>query len=389
MGQIASYRKHMMNADSYQDLCQPIWDRLIHRIQHRFARRETFQRMQRYVQGLMSQVKRRNGWQLAEQMGEPTPDGMQRLLNTARWDVDSVRDDIQSYAVEVLGNEQAIGVIDETGFLKKGDKTAGVKRQYSGTAGRIENCQIGVFLAYSNRQEHTLIDRELYLPQEWVADEKRRRAAHVPESVSFQTKPALARQMLERAQTNGVQFEWVTADSLYGSDRRLRLWLEEQQQPFVMAVRRDEALWSGFEQQRVDVLVERLTEADWQRLSAGDGAKGPRLYDWAALTLPRWRQDLTWIHALLVRRSLSDPSAIAYYVVFAPVDTTLHQWVHVAGQRWTLEERFEHAKDELGLDQYEVRSYHGWHRHITLVMLAQLFLNALRLAAQQAEKNAP
>lgn len=376
-----------MNADLYQELYQQTQHRLMHRIQHRFARIETFHRAQRYMEGLMSQIKRRNGWQLAEQIGDQTPDGVQRLLNTARWDVDGVRDDLQTESVNVLGHEEAVGVIDETGFLKKGDKSAGVKRQYSGTAGRVENCQIGVFLAYTTGTGHTLIDRELYLPKDWGADEVRREAAHIPDTVAFQTKPALARQMLERAQVNGVGFKWVTADSVYGSDRRLRLWLEDQQQPFVMAVKRDEALWCGFEQKRADGLLERVTAVDWHRLSAGNGAKGPRWYDWAALTLPRWQQDPAWVHALLVRRSLTNPQEVAYYVVFAPTETSLQDWVRVAGQRWTVEESFEHAKDELGLDQYEVRSYHGWYRHVTLVMLAQLFLNELRLTAQQTEKN--
>lgn len=240
-------------------------------------------------------------------------------------------DDLQTEAVKVLGDKESVGVIDETGFLKKGEQSAGAKRQYSGTAGRVENCQIGVLLAYTTATGHTLIDRELYLPRDWAADEVRRGATHIPDSVSFATKPALARQMLMRAHANGVRFKWVTADSVYGSDRRLRLWLEDHQQPFVMAVRRDEALWCGFEQQRADELGKRLDEGDWYRLSAGNGARGPREYDWAALTLPRYQQDLVWVHALLVRRSLPDPGAIAYYVVYAPGDTTMHEWVRVAG----------------------------------------------------------
>jgi SRSO17 transposase len=376
-----------MDFETYPALYPQAWHRLVHRIQHRFARVETYQRAQRYMQGLMSQVKRRNGWQLAEQIGDATPDGVQRLLNTARWDVDGVRDDLRINAVEVLGSEEVVGVIDETGFLKKGDKSAGVKRQYSGTAGRIENCQIGVFLAYTTSLGHTLVDRELYLPKEWVADEARRAEAHIPQPVTFQTKPALARHMLEGARESGMRFNWVTGDSLYGSDRRLRLWLEEQSQAFVLAINCNEALWCGIQQQRADVLAQGFWETDWHRLSAGDGAKGPRLYDWAAMPLPRWGQDPDWQHALLVRRSLSNPDDVVYYVVFAPAETTLHDWVRVAGRRWTIEESFEHAKDELGLDEYEVRHYHGWYRHITLVMLAQLFLNALRLQAQQAEKN--
>jgi len=376
-----------MDFETYPALYQQERYRLMHRIQHRFARIETYERAQRYMQGLMSQIKRRNGWQLAEQIGDATPDGVQRLLNTARWDADGVRDDLGAYAVEVLGSEDAVGVIDETGFVKKGDKSAGVKRQYSGTAGRIENCQIGVFLAYTTTLGHTLVDRELYLPKEWATDEARQAEAHIPQSVTFQTKPALARQMLQRAREGGMQLDWVTGDSIYGSDRRLRLWLEEQWQPFVLAVNCNEALWCGMQQQRADVLAQGFSETDWHRLSAGDGAKGPRLYDWAAMSLPRWGQEPYWQHALLLRRSLSNPADVTYYVVFAPAETTLHDWVDVAGRRWTIEESFEHAKDELGLDEYEVRHYHGWHRHITLVMLAQLFLNALRLQAQQAEKN--
>jgi SRSO17 transposase len=376
-----------MDFETYPALYEQEWQRLVHRIQHRFARVETYQRAHRYMQGLMSQIKRRNGWQLAEQIGDATPDGVQRLLNTARWDADGVRDDLRTNVVEVLGSEAAVGVIDETGFLKKGDKSAGVKRQYSGTAGRIENCQIGVFLAYTTPLGHTLVDRELYLPKEWATDEARRAEAHIPQSVTFQTKPALAQHMLERARAGGMRFNWVTGDSIYGSDRRLRLWLEEQPQPFVLAINCNEALWCGMQQQRADVLAQGFSETDWHRLSAGDGAKGPRLYDWAAMPLPRWRQDPNWQHALLVRRSLSNPDAVAYYVVFAPAETTLHDWVDVAGRRWPIEESFQHAKDELGLDEYEVRHYHGWYRHITLVMLAQLFLNGLRLQAQQAEKN--
>lgn len=377
-----------MEPATYQLIQQREWRTFTHRFQHRFARIEAFQRAQYYVQGLMSSVKRRNGWQLAEQMGEARPDGVQRLLNTARWDVEGMRDDLQGYAIERLGTDESIAVIDETGFLKKGTKSAGVKRQYSGTAGRIENCQIGVFLAYSTLRGHTLIDRELYLPKDWIDDDVRRREAKIPKTLTFQTKPALARGMLERAQAAGLRFKWVSADSLYGSDRGLRLWLEAQLQPFVLAVRRDEALWCGMKQQRADVWVQQIADTDWQGLSAGDGTKGPRLYDWAALLLPRWQQDPAWVHALLVRRSLKDPDERACYVIFAPAETTLSDWVRVAGRRWTIEESFEQAKDELGLDEYEVRHYHGWYRHITLVMLAQVFLNALRLQIHQSEKNA-
>jgi SRSO17 transposase len=377
-----------MMEEEYQAIVTQEWERLMGYMLHHFVRKEVYERSQRYVEGLLSDVRRRNSWQLAEQAGEYTPDGMQRLLSTAKWDQDGMRDDIRWYAAETLGREQSVLVIDETGFVKKGNKSAGVKRQYSGTAGRIENCQIGVFLVYTTPQGHTLIDRELYLPQEWCSDEPRRAEAGIPAEVAFQTKGSLARQMLERTLSSGLTVEWVTGDSVYGSDRRLRLWLEEHHQAFVLGIKSDEALWCGFQQRRAAHLAAEADEHAWQRLSAGTGSKGPRYYDWLAITLPRFMQEPDWQHALLVRRSLSHPEELSYYVVFAPATTTIHDWGKIAGQRWTIEECFEHAKDELGLDQYEVRRWSGWYRHITLVMLAQVFLHAVRLAAQSVEKNA-
>lgn len=337
------------------------------------------------MRGLMSHIPRKNGWQLAEYVGEETPDGIQRLLNAAVWNVDGVRDDLRSYVVEELGTPEATLVIDETGFLKKGTQSVGVKRQYSGTAGRIENCQIGVFLAYASAKGHALIDRELYLPKEWAADSKRRKEARVPDETTFQTKPELARHMLENALDAGIPCEWVTGDSIYGGDRSLRVWLEEQQQWFVLGVAKDEPLWSGFEQKRADQRVAELSEKDWQTLSCGEGAKGPRLYNWALLPLPRVGQAAHEFHALLARRNLED-GELAYFVVFAPVDTSLQALVNVAGQRWTIEECFEIAKDEVGLDEYEVRQWTAWYRHITLSMLALAFLTVTRSHAVNAEE---
>jgi SRSO17 transposase len=309
------------------------------------------------------------------------------LLNTARWDCDGLRDDVCQYTVEVLGTEELILVVDETGFLKKGTKSVGVKRQYSGTAGRIENCQMGVFLTYATPKGHSLIDRELYLPQDWATDTGRRNEAKVPTQVEFQTKPRLAQGMLARAFAAGIQPKWVTGDSIYGSDRRLRVWLEAQQQSFVLAVNRNEALWRHVEQVRADALAQQLPAQAWQRFSVGEGAKGLRMYEWAAVALPRWGQDPEWQHALLVRRCLDDAQEVAYFVVFAPVQTSLQDWARVAGQRWTIKECFEHAKAELGLDEYEVRHWHGWYRHVTLVLLAQAFLQSMRCQTQQVEKN--
>jgi SRSO17 transposase len=363
------------------------------RVAPRFARSEQRTRALAYLKGLLSPVKRKNGWQLAEQAGERNPDGIQRLLNSALWDANLVRDDLREYVVEHLDEEQAVLVVDETGFLKKGTKSVGVKRQYSGTAGRIENCQVGVFLAYASSKGYTLLDRELYLPKEWAEDEARRREAGVPEEVQFQTKPQLARKMLERALEAEIPCKWVTADEVYGGDRNLRRWLEEQEQAFVLAVTSNEPLWSdigrGVRQERVSAMVASRTADEWQRLSAGDGAKGPRLYDWSRVKLERltWlgEEEVRWEHWLLVRRSVEKPEELAYYVVFCPVGTTLQELVQVAGKRWTIEESFEITKDEVGLDQYEVRRWTGWYRHMTLAMLAQAYLAVTRYYAAKRE----
>jgi SRSO17 transposase len=360
------------------------------RIGRRFERAEPRERAVRYIQGLMSDISRKNGWQLAEYAGEATPDGMQRLLSTATWDVEGVRDDLREYVVEEIGTPEGILVIDETGFLKKGQHSVGVKRQYSGTAGRVENCQIGVFLSYASAKGHALIDREIYLPKEWVTDVTRRTIAKVPTTIQFATKPELARQMLERAFAADVPCAWVTGDSIYGGDRRLRLWLEERHRWFVLGIAKDEPLWCAFEQKRADVWAATLLDDVWQRLSCGDGTKGPREYDWALLPLPRWGQDPAIFHALLVRRSVTD-GELAYYVVFVPAGTTLQTLATVAGQRWTIEECFELGKNEVGLDEYEVRHWPGWYRHMTLSMWALAFLTATRHQAvhtEQAEKTA-
>jgi SRSO17 transposase len=365
------------------------WDEIQERIGPRFARAEQRQRVRRYVDGLLSPVERKNGWQLAEHAGETRPYGMQRLLAGAKWDADAVRDDLRAYVLEQLGDPRAVLVIDETGFLKQGVKSVGVKRQYSGTAGRIENCQIGVFLTYAAPEGHVLLDRELYLPKEWADDTARRREAGVPEEVAFATKPQLARRMLERALAAGIPAAWVTGDSIYGGDRRLRVWLEQQEQPFVLAVKSDEPLWAILDgrwgQPRVDVIAARIPADEWQRLSAGQGTKGPRWYDWARARLARLQltaEEQRWEHWVLVRRSRSDPAERAYYVVFAPAGTSLRTLARVAGQRWRIEQSLELAKGEVGLDHYEVRRWDGWYRHMTLAMFALAYLTVLRVRLQ-------
>src|SRR5512132_3181617 len=263
---------------------------------------------------------------------------MQRLLTTARWDADAVRDDLRGYVLDELGDPAGVVVADETGFLKKGTRSAGVQRQYSGTAGRIENCQVGVFLTYASRRGRALVDRELYLPKEWAADPTRRAEAHVPEQVGFQTKPQLAQQMLARAVDAQVPARWVTADEVDGGDARLRAWLEEHDLAYVLAVKATQPLWAAGEHGPAEVpareLLARLAARAWRRLSAGDGAKGPRVYDWArvALTRPGWPGQ-RW---LLARRRLSD-GELAFYACFGPAETSLLGLVRVAGTRWAVE----------------------------------------------------
>ncbi len=359
------------------------FERLCERIGPRFARPEVRRRASAFLRGLLGGVERKNGWQLAEHASEMTPDGMQRLLTSARWDVDALRDDLRAYIVDQLGDPGGVLVVDETGFLKKGNKSAGVQRQYSGTAGRIENCQVGVFLAYASGTGRALVDRELYLPKEWAADTARRAEAHVPEQVGFATKPQLAQQMLTRTLDAQVPAGWVTADEVYGGDARLRAFLEQRDLAYVLAVKATQPLWAHGEQGPAEVparqLVARLPAGGWRRLSAGDGAKGPRVYDWArvALTRPGWPGRGFW---MLARRRLSD-GELAFYVCFGPARTTLAELVRVAGIRWAVEECFQAAKDQVGLDHYQVRRYDAWYRHVTLVLVAQGFLAAVRARA--------
>ncbi len=360
-------------------------DALHARIGEHFRRAEARTRAKRYLSGLLERVERKNGWQLAEHLGEAGPQGIQRLLNAAEWDVEAVRDDLRDYVVEQLGDPRGVLIVDETGFLKKGTKSVGVQRQYSGTAGRIENCQIGVFLAYATSTGQAFLDRELYLPREWVEDPARCAEAGVPEAVAFATKPALARQLLARAFAAQVPAAWVTGDEIYGDDTDLRRWLEAEGHPYVLAVAASHPIWHDGTPERADALVAALPAAAWVRWSAGAGSQGERLYDWACLRLPFPTADghAQW---LLARRSLSDPTERAYYRAFGPAQNSLASLVQVAGQRWAIEVGFEDAKDLVGLDQYEVRKWTAWYRHITLALLAHAYLAVLRVHAQGQEQ---
>jgi SRSO17 transposase len=363
-------------------------EKLHQRIHHRFARSEPRGRSLAYLKALLAPVERKNGWQLAEQIGERSPDGVQRLLNAADWNADDVRDDLRNYVVEHFGDRRGVLIVDETGFVKKGNKSVGVQRQYSGTAGRIENCQIGVFLCYASGKGAAFIDRALYLPKEWVNRPERCREAGVPDSVSFATKPVLAKEMLIRALDSGVPCAFVTGDEVYGGDRMLRFTLEQRQQPFVLAIPKNEPLmFDGPLVSRADAIAAAIEASEWQRLSAGSGSKGERWYDWAVQEL--WRLQLTeedrrWGHYLLVRRNIEKPDEVAYYVIFCLREqATLAELAQVAGMRWHIESCFESVKGECGLDQYEVRKWNAWHRHITLSLLAHAYLSVVSANARK------
>ena len=342
-----------------------------------FERAEPRQRAMAYLRGLLSPAERKNSWQLAEISGDATPYAFQHLLRRALWDPEAVRDELRHYLVQHLGDPEAVLVIDETGFLKKGRHSAGVARQYRGTAGKVDNCQIGVFLGYASPLGHALLDRELYLPQAWTDDRERCRQAGIPDERRFATKPQLAQQMLARMLAAGVPARWVTGDSVYGHDRRLRRWLEAQPHAYVLTVSAQEYVWLDWRQRQVKTILAILPAEGWIRLSAGDGSQGPRWYDWRWLPLVD-PEDPAWRRWLLVRRSLSTPTTLTAYVVFAAQATTLAEVVRVAGTRWTIESGFEAAKREVGLDHYEVRSWTGWYRHITLAMWALALLTVLR-----------
>jgi len=355
------------------------WKELHARISHRFARAEARDLAGRYLAGLLERVERKNGWQLAEAIGEPGPRGVQRLLGAATWDTDGVRDDLRDYVVAHLGDEATgVLIVDETGFLKKGRRSCGVARQYAGTAGATANCQVGVFLAYAAQDGAAFIDRALYLPQEWTGDRERRTEAGVPEATRFATKIELAQQMLARAFDADVPARWVVADAFYGRSHELRRWLEARERPYALMIPKTNAVWYQGRRERAEQLGERLCPA-------------PALGPWACLELSeecatgmrRW---------LLVRCDAEDPDEHAYFLAFGPEETTEAELIRVCTTRWQIEDGFAQAKGEVGLDQYEVRKWEAWHRHATLCLLAHAYLVVIQQAAQReerAEKGAP
>lgn len=365
----------------------------------RFGRREPRARAVGYVRSLMAPLERKNGWTISEATGARSPDSVQWLLTGADWDPDLLRDDLRSWVADRLGDPEGVLVVDDTGFLKKGTKSAGVQRQYSGTAGRIENCQIGVFLAYATPAGRTLLDRELYLPKSWTDDRDRCTEAGVPDDrqgeVGFATKPELAEKMLHRALDAEVPAAWVTGDEAYGQVSALRRSLIERGMSYVLAVPANQRVHpadsgSGPREGRIDDAVAALDARCWTTITVGAGAKGPRTYQWARARvrpLPAERGEPE--HWLLARRSLTDPGDIAYYLAAAPAKTPLRELARIAGVRWAIEETFQTAKNEVGLDHYQVRRYPGWYRHITLAMLAHAFLTITRAGTRSREKGGP
>jgi SRSO17 transposase len=348
-----------------------------------------------YLRGLVADVERKNGWQLAERAGYEHPRGIQRVLDRYAWDADAVRDDLRAYVVAALGDPAGVLVVDETGFPKQGTHSAGVARQYCGTLGKRANCQIGVFLGYAGPAGHAGLDRALYLPQDWTDDRARCRAAGIPDAAAFQTKPRLALTLVERALDAGVPAAWVAADEVYGNDSKFRRPLEARGQAYVLAVRSNQPVstWPPYgppAEHTAATLAASVPPADWHRLSCGDGAQGPRRYDWAHVPVrPALREG--WVHAVLVRRHPERTEEVAFYLVYAPAATPLEEIVRAAGARWTIDDLFKLAKGQVGLDHYEVRSWQGWYRHVTLALLAfaALTISARHGAAKGGRRTPP
>jgi SRSO17 transposase len=361
------------------------FEQLHGRIADRFARSEARERVKRYLLGLLGRVERKNGWQLAEAIGEDEPLGVQRLLNSAKWDADAVRDDLREYVVEHLADAQSgVLIADETGFLKKGNKSVGVARQYTGTAGDTVNCQVGVFLAYASNKGVAFIDRALYLPQEWTEDPERREEAGVPEEITFRNKIELAQLMLERAFGAEVPARWVVADSFYGRSHEFREWLEELERPYAVMVPKTNAVPLAGRKEKIEQLAERLGEEVYSEVVPTGDSVERRPWEWACLDLApdpekgmgRW---------LLIRRSSDDPDDLSFYQAYGPEATSVEELVRVCQERWAIEVAFEEAKGEIGMDHYEVRKWEAWHRYITLCLLAHAFLVVTCLAARNEE----
>lgn len=360
------------------------YEELVKRIRPVFTSEAGHQTAQKYLRALMSPIERKNGWQMSECLGEETPYAMQQFLYRGKFSTDELRDELRSYVGEKIGEPDGALVVDDTGFLKQGKKSCGVKRQYTGTAGKITNCQIGVFLTYAGSKGHTPIDRRLYLPEEWCEDQERRHAAGIPESVRFQTKPQMALEMIQAATEASLPYTWVTGDCAYGDYRSIRQWLEEHGKCYVLCVSGKECIWQGIKQVRVSEILKNLPGDGWCEASCGDGSKGARVYDWMCFDLNHFTTE-GFARFMLIRKSKTNPEDLQAYLCYAPEDTPVEKLVRTAGLRWTVERCFAEAKSEVGLDHYEVRGFDGWYKHITLACLALALLTALSALSMDAK----
>jgi len=355
----------------------------------------------KYITGLLSPIERKNGWQMAEARGDKSPYAIQQFIYRGRWNADELMGCCREYVKDELGDDDATLIIDDTGFIKKGKMSAGVARQYSGTAGKIENCQIGVFLTYASPKGFVAINRGLYLPKEWTDDTTRCNRAGIPKDTRFATKPQMALDMLKLAHESDMPFSFVTADSAYGDCRDISIWLESIGKGYVMAVSGKAYVWSGFRQHRISDILKGLFDNSnsntydndsnnditnsWHRISAGAGSKGEREYDWCLLALNSPQHE-GFMRCLLVRRSVSNPEELQAYVCFCPEDTSYQKLVSIAGIRWQIEQNFEELKGDVGLDHYEVRSYEGWYKHITLACIAHALLAVIKATIETDTK---
>lgn len=357
------------------------------RIRPLFTQERVASSASQFLDGLLGNEPRKTGWMRAEAAGDPGPWRQQAILGRGRWDADDLRDVVRDYALETLADDEAVLVIDETGFLKQGKASCGVARQYTGSAGKITNCQIGVFAAYVSRHGHAFIDRALYLPKEWTDARKRLKAAHVPEDVDFATKPQIARKMIAQAVMAKVPFGFVAADSVYGTGS-IETMLRKAGKGYVLGVAANHVFHSWSQKQVIGgtaaEIAQNLPKSAWRRLSSGEGSKGPRLHDWAYLELADLDADEynssligKWTRGMLIRRHIADGD-LAFFSTWCPKGTPMKKLVSVEGHRWAIEDSFETAKNEFGLDHNETRSWHGWHRHVSLVMLAFAMMAVIR-----------
>ena len=351
-------------------------NRLMTRIGKVFASESGFRTAQSYLKGLLSTTERKNGWQMAEYLGATAPYSLQQFLYRGRFSADRLRDELRAYVSEELGEETGVLVVDETGFLKQGKMSCGVKRQYSGTAGRIENCQIGVFLSYASRKGHASIDRRLYIPESWFEDPERCKKAGIPKTECFQTKPQIALSMIQEATAAGVPYTWVTGDCVYGDYYNIRGWLEENQKCYVMSVSGKTYIWQGYRQVSITSILKELPEDGWFEASCGHGSKGERLFEWQTVGMNSPPEE-GYRRTLLIRRNRKDPAKMRAYIGYAPEEVPATKLIEIAGVRWTVESCFKESKSEVGLDHYEVRSYDGWYKHITFACIAMAYLTVI------------